>query len=73
MHSIKTYDILCSHKKRITKKEAVLKSRYNDKGNFWTYKDTLNNARWGLAGFSLNGAGYTIGGNDGAKENTTEK
>ncbi|MDP3352849.1 MAG: kelch repeat-containing protein, partial [Flavobacteriaceae bacterium] len=42
--------------------------KYDDIADTWTAKANLNTGRLGLAGFSLNGYGYTAGGSDAIAE-----
>jgi len=54
-----------------TDSNSAVTEKYDDIANSWTTKANLNTARNALAGFSLNGYGYTAGGTGGT--NVTEK
>ncbi len=52
---------------------SAVTEKYADVANSWTAKANLNTARYNLAGFSLNGFGYTAGGSTGSNSAVCEK
>jgi len=57
----------------VTGGSSPFTEKYNDTTDIWSPRANLNTSRTGLAGFSLNGYGYTVGGSTGSNSSVTEK